>query len=64
MIMRNPEHLEHALLAKSMIKKQNKPGTSGKIWCPRCAGTLSYSIARNGHTWARCATPDCLGWME
>ena len=33
--------------------------------CPVCkAGTLSYSIAGNGHIHAACSTPTCVRWME
>jgi hypothetical protein len=37
----------------------------GSVECPKCNGRLHYSIAStNGHMWGRCATADCLSWME
>lgn len=37
----------------------------GSIECPRCKGTLGYSVSSyNGHIWGRCSTSGCLAWME
>ena len=45
--------------------KKGIPGERGHIKCPNCNGFLSFSIAGyNGHIHARCATPDCVAWME
>lgn len=42
-----------------------KKSVSGHINCPVCStGTLSYSVAYNGHVHARCSTQDCLNWLE
>ena len=33
--------------------------------CPICGtGALGYSIAPNGHIWARCSTQNCVRWLE
>jgi hypothetical protein len=64
MILKNPEHFKMACAAKSVIKKLHKPGSTGSIDCPVCEGRLNFSIASNGHVWARCATQGCLAWME
>jgi hypothetical protein len=39
-------------------------GRQGQVDCPGCgtAGALAYSIASNGHVWARCSCG--LEWME
>jgi hypothetical protein len=38
---------------------------SGKIVCVKCdRNWISFSVASNGHVWAKCGTPDCLVWME
>lgn len=38
---------------------------SGFVVCPICQGQLHLShAASNGHVWGRCATPDCVAWME
>jgi len=47
--------------------KRGMGGSSGAIDCPVCDGveTLQYSRAGyNGHVHARCATDDCVSWME
>jgi hypothetical protein len=47
--------------------KRGDGGASGQIDCPVCEGaeTLQYSRAGyNGHIHARCATEDCVSWME
>lgn len=47
--------------------KKGTPGAGGRIDCPACGGkeTLSFSRAGyNGHVHARCATDDCVSWME
>ena len=37
----------------------------GSIVCPACrTGMVGFSIASNGHVWAKCSTPDCAKWME
>lgn len=42
-----------------------KRGVSGSVPCPACGSSLQYSIsAYNGHIHGRCATPDCLSWMQ
>lgn len=38
---------------------------SGTVECPKCGGALHYATARsNGHTHARCDTPNCIAWMQ
>lgn len=47
--------------------KRGAKSSAGQIDCPVCrgAGTLHFSRAGyNGHIHARCATPDCVAWME
>lgn len=42
-------------------------GSSGAIDCPVCEGTETLQFSRsgyNGHIHARCATEDCVAWME
>ncbi len=35
------------------------------VECPACGGKLQLSIAAyNGHVHGRCATPNCVSWME
>lgn len=37
---------------------------TGKITCPLCQGTLSYTVsAFNDHIRGQCETEDCLSWM-
>ncbi len=41
-----------------------KRGIAGTVECPKCKGTLYYTVAAsNGHLWGRCETKDCLAWM-
>jgi hypothetical protein len=67
------EEAESARMIEDVVKARGgiteatngKRGVSGTIICPRCLGTLHYSVARsNGHVCARCATEGCLAWME
>jgi len=47
--------------------KRGAPGASGVIDCPVCGGqkTLKFSRAGyNGHIHAKCATAECMNWME
>lgn len=56
-----------AMLARDAIMAEIKHGaaSAGTIPCPTCGATLSYSRARsNGHIHARCATPECVAFME
>lgn len=40
-------------------------GGGGTIICPKCHGTLHFSVASiNGHVHGNCETADCLRWME
>ena len=40
-------------------------GIVGSVECPKCNGTLRYSVASlNGHLWGRCDTAGCLSWMQ
>ena len=44
-----------------------KVAKCGTMPCPICAGeghTLGYSIASNGHIFAKCTTPQCVRWAE
>lgn len=63
---RHSEKIDKALLAVAPIRKEFKGRSgSGKIACPNCGGTLSWSIAKtNGHIWAKCDGPDCVAWVE
>jgi hypothetical protein len=36
----------------------------GTVECPKCKGSLNWSKHSNGHIWAKCASKDCIGWME
>jgi hypothetical protein len=37
----------------------------GSIPCPKCRGTLKFSVlASNGASAGRCTTTGCLNWME
>lgn len=36
----------------------------GTVTCPRCDGTLRYSIAGNRHSAGKCDTPNCLAWIS
>jgi hypothetical protein len=62
------EVLSAVVLAQADAKKKGLGignGGSGSVICPRCAGILRYSIAGlNGHLWGKCATVDCLSWMQ
>jgi hypothetical protein len=41
------------------------PGPSGKMDCPNCGKTITYSRSpRNGHLHARCETPRCFAVMQ
>jgi hypothetical protein len=47
---------------------KNHPGQS-TIECLRCEalgteGTITYSVAPNGHTAGKCSTPQCVRWLE
>jgi hypothetical protein len=53
---------EHAQ-ANGFIR--NEKGTSGQVECPKCGGVLKYSIATNGHIWAKCTTKTCdVSWVQ
>jgi hypothetical protein len=55
--------LEKMTEARRRIIKTGKK--SGSIVCPKCdQNNISFSVASNGHVWARCPTQDCLRWME
>lgn len=42
-----------------------RAGDSGRIECPVCGGTVSWSRARlNGHLHAACSTPNCFAVMQ
>lgn len=46
-------------------KEGKQRGVEGQVECPRCHGTLNYSIASvNGHIWGSCETKDCLSWIQ
>lgn len=36
----------------------------GSMTCHVCAQPIRYSIAPNGHVWARCSTAGCVAFME
>lgn len=47
--------------------KRGTPVASGRIDCPACGTANALAFSRsgyNGHIHARCATPDCVTWME
>lgn len=57
-----------AILKEDALKKgfkKDHPGQS-TLECPsQCGGTVTYSVARNGHMMARCSTKDCpVRFME
>ena len=54
------------LKAVAGIRKEHRgKDWQGTIECPVCKGTLHVRHAgHNGHVWARCATDDCLQWIE
>lgn len=41
-------------------------GGNGFVPCPVCkTGDLYYTVASyNGHMWGKCATKDCVSWMQ
>lgn len=58
--------LANLLIARKIIVEhsQGKKRVIGHIECPVCKGTLSYSVASNGHIHAQCRSGNCLSWME
>jgi len=57
------QFLRHQTIRKAIIAECPRPG-NGKLVCPCCGGTVSYSRALNGHVHARCSTKGCASWME
>jgi hypothetical protein len=50
---------------KAILDTGAKPGSSGKVKCPKCGKLLHYAISElNGHVRAKCDTPCCLCWIE
>ena len=38
---------------------------TGTVVCPKCGGVLHYGVSGyNGHMWGKCATRNCIAWME
>ncbi len=60
------EAMSNILFARAAIIEDagGKRSVSGSVTCPKCAGTLRYSVAYNGHVHASCSTDGCLRWME
>jgi hypothetical protein len=56
------ESLNFTLQALSIIKRLKESG--GVIECPKCTASLHWSRAFNGHVHGRCATENCLCWMQ
>jgi hypothetical protein len=58
--------LERIARARAAILEAGaKPRSAGQLPCPVCErGTLSWSMASNGHVHARCTTAGCVSWME
>lgn len=50
--------------------KKIKDAHKGEDWseeqeCPVCKGRIFLRhVKMNGHTFGRCSTKDCIGWME
>lgn len=64
---RREKAVADALAVKSAILIETKKARSiqGEMTCPIChTGRIGYSVASNGHIWARCATKDCVRFME
>jgi hypothetical protein len=56
---------KHKIPIKWGVQSNDKTkSAAGTIICPRCKGTLNYSVSgHNGHIWGKCDTDNCLGWM-
>lgn len=55
-----------ATIQEDMLDKEfgkGRPGQSS-IACPVCSGTISYSVANNGHIAARCDSKECIGFIQ
>lgn len=65
---RTEEHRERMSKARAAIQDAigGRRSVSGRITpCPACGvGTLTYSVASNGHTAAQCTTRPCVAWIE
>lgn len=47
--------------------KKGMGGSSGAIDCPKCGAVKALRFTRsgyNGHIHARCATKECISWIE
>lgn len=61
-VQKNVQYMHKAVVA-IMNKTDGKRGISGTIECPKCQGTLNFSIAPNGHPHGKCQTEGCLQWL-
>jgi hypothetical protein len=59
-------HVRFALILKARREILKLKMAEGSITCPKCGGTLRFSVAinYNNHVHGRCETSDCLTWME
>jgi len=56
---------EKIVTARAAIMADVGESGLGAIICPVCkCGTLTYTIAMNGHVHAKCSTDGCVCWME
>ena len=57
--------MENIAIARKAIMADVGESGLGQIICPVCkCGTLTYTVAMNGHVHAKCSKSGCVCWME
>ena len=57
--------MENIAIARKAIMADVGESGLGEIICPVCkCGTLTYTVAMNGHVHAKCSKSGCVCWME
>ena len=62
-----PEAIDWDSAIRAMLhaKEQAKSGRRiGSFDCPKCGKMLIWAVGGNGHTRGKCATPECVAWIE
>lgn len=58
------EMIAQSLKKMAVVAEVKRTRKGGQFPCPACGGTLTISIASNGHTMGRCTGKDCSSWIE
>lgn len=60
------KEIDRLMSARRAIAEHSagRRNVSGEVECPICHGRLAYSVASNGHAWARCGTDSCIAFIE